>query len=288
MKKEKEMLISIKNALIEGEKVLRFNDIESPRLESELLLAFILGIPRFHLVLNNSECISQIQMSRFMDLIVKKTFRIPTAYLMGFQEFYGRKFQVSPAVLIPRPETEELVEWILKEKKSCKNVLDLCCGSGCIGITLSLETKVDNLFMSDISSSALEVAKINEKILGNNTTVQFIQGNLFENITVNSFDLIVSNPPYVLEHEYALLDKEVKNFEPGLALLVENPEQFNWRLVSGAWEHLQNEGTFFMETNPVFLESLSGMLKNSGFDEILVQQDLSQKNRFIRAVKRRQ
>ena len=265
--------------------------IENPRLEAELLLSHVLENSRSYIILNPDKKISHFEAHKFEDFVAQKLTGIPTAYLLQNQEFYGRKFIVDRSVLIPRPETEELVEWIVAsnlKQKTIDSILDLCTGSGCIGITLACEMNVQLLCLSDLSGEALEIAKKNTEILKiakSNENIEIIKSDLFNHIKKTDFELIVSNPPYVTVDEYEYLDANVKNFEPEAALLVPEPGKFNARLIQGAFEHLQNGGWIYVETSPVIIESLRHFLHQSGFINIEIKKDLSNKQRFIRAKK---
>jgi release factor glutamine methyltransferase len=228
----------------------------------------------------------------FERLVSEKITGIPTAYILQNAEFYGRKFTVNSSVLIPRPETEELVEWIIKcngIQKPVDSILDLCTGSGVIGITLACEVKVNYVCLSDQSDDALNTARKNSEIakeLKPNQEIEILKSDLFKNIMKRDFEIIVSNPPYVTADEYEFLEWSVKNFEPREALLVQSPEKFNTELIQGAYNHLRDGGWIYLESSPFLIQSLGHFLEIFGFINIEVKKDLSGKDRFIRGQKR--
>jgi release factor glutamine methyltransferase len=289
---------TIKAALQRAIDILKKADkslsIENPRLEAELLLAHILRTSRSQIVINSDKPISNSAFREFERLIAKKMSGIPTAYLLGNAEFYGREFTVDRSVLIPRPETEELVEWILLSHETRQgsdataNILDLCAGSGCIGITLACEMNVKYLCLTDQSKDALKIAQKNLEIINfskNTVKIEILRGDLFDEVKKDDFDIIVSNPPYVTADEYEHLDANVKNFEPREALLVSDPDNFNTRLVKGAFEHLHESGRLYLETSPTLIKSLYQIFESTGFIHIETRKDLSGKDRFLRGQK---
>ena len=268
--------------------------IENPRLEAELLLSHVLGNSRSQMIIHSDRVISRDALSEYEKLLEKKTTQVPTAYLLGNAEFYGRKFYVNPSVLIPRPETEELVEWVIRSKHIADSVLDLCTGSGCIGLTLASEINLTYLCLSDLSTAALETVEQNTHFIRNINSgdlnmsqlhIDIIHSDLFNDIVKKDFHLIVSNPPYVLADEYDHLEAGVKDFEPQEALLLEKPAEFNKRLIQGAFQHLNSLGWVYLENSPVLTESLRLFFEMNGFVNIEIKKDLSGKDRFIRAQK---
>lgn len=291
---------SIQEALKEGLFYLKEHNVESPRLESEILLSHAMQKDRSWLIIHQDEPVIPEALKKFRSLLQKKITGIPTAYLLGVQEFYGRDFKVGPAVLIPRPETEELVEWIVNSGICLKKILDMGTGSGCLGITLCLQAHVEEAVLADISTDALRIAGINGKMVrsldqppekskekkAEKTKITLVESDLFSQIKDNDFDLVVSNPPYILQEEFNLLEKSVKDFEPQKALLLPQPESFNDDLVKGAYRCLRPGGWLYLETNPLLINSLVALCKKNGFEKTEVKKDLSQKERFIRACKK--
>lgn len=204
----------------------------------------------------------------------------PLEYITKNKYFYNREFYIDDRVLIPRNETEVLVEIALKLLKNDEHVLDLCCGSGNIGLAL-LEEKKINLTLSDIDQGAIEVATKNAE----NKNVSIIQSNIYEKINT-SFDLIVSNPPYISSDAKGVHSK-VNEFEPHLALYVESSEYQDWfeHLFAETYNHLNNGGTFLMEGHEDKLEIQAKQMQKIGFYEIEILKDLTNRNRFLKGRK---
>jgi release factor glutamine methyltransferase len=202
------------------EDFLRKKSVESPRLEAQILLAHALGCTRIELYVRHDEEPAESQRQAFREMIKKRAEGMPVAYLVGFREFFSLPFAVSPAVLIPRPETETLVMEALRILKPLDSprVLDLGTGSGCIAITIAKQHKTASLAAIDVSTAALEIAAGNAKRHGVSERVLFREGDRFAPVEGDVFDLIVSNPPYIAHDEFASLDPGVRDFEPRSAL----------------------------------------------------------------------
>ncbi|CAL2077916.1 Release factor glutamine methyltransferase [Tenacibaculum sp. 190524A02b] len=208
----------------------------------------------------------------------------PIQYILGKTEFYGLTFKVTTDTLIPRPETEELVEWILKDTIENANMLDIGTGTGCIPISLKKHLPKATVSAIDISYKALEVAKQNAKI--NNTSIQFIESDILKiNNLPNTFDVIVSNPPYVRNLEKTEIKNNVLNNEPHLALFVEdkNPLIFYKKIADLATKHLKKGGFLFFEINQYLGKETVEMLAIKGFKHIELKKDLFGNDRMIKA-----
>ncbi len=214
----------------------------------------------------------------------------PIQYILGETEFFGLPFDVSPAVLIPRPETEELVEWIIKDfsnMPSCK-ILEFGTGSGCIAISLAKNMQGSIVSSVDISSDALQVARENAE--KNQVQVSFIQQNMLnldETVFQSLYDVIVSNPPYVCEKEKLQMQPNVLDFEPHLALFVENenPLIFYDKIAVFAKNKLSKKGALYVEINQTLGEETSALFAQYGFN-VELRKDISGNDRMIKAVKR--
>lgn len=213
----------------------------------------------------------------------------PIQYILGQADFYGLKFKVNPAVLIPRQETEELVHWMVETIKGSKRrnykVLDIGTGSGCIPI--ALKKKIPSLDVSaiDISPEALVIAKENAQ--RNATEIEFLQMDIMNKNQWNQlaqFDMIVSNPPYIPLRESALMPENVKDFEPALALFItdENPLIFYETIADFAKEHLTEKGYLFLECNEFNANQVVQLLDNKSFTKSHLQKDLNNKDRMIK------
>ena len=210
----------------------------------------------------------------------------PVQYIIGEAHFMGYDFKVNEYTLIPRSETEELVDTIIKEANIIqpKTILDIGTGSGCIAVTLALNTTAQ-VEAIDISPEALKIAQVNAHNLKAN--VSFTEHNILDTPLAHSYDLIVSNPPYVLEQEKELMKNNVLNYEPTLALFVEDtkPLLFYEAIAKQAIKRLNKGGKLFFEINEAFGNMLVEMLTNMGFLQVEVWKDMQNKDRFIKATK---
>lgn len=213
----------------------------------------------------------------------------PVQYILGQADFYGLKFKVSPAVLIPRPETEELVYWIL-ENQITKNpsILDIGTGSGCIPITLKKKIPKATISAIDVSPTALDIAKTNAVL--NKLAVSFILSDILEErlwSSLDTYDIIVSNPPYIPHKEKVLMPKQVLDYEPDLALFVENDEPliFYKKIGQFALKHLNQGGELYYECNEFNAKEVATLLRQIGFQKVELAKDLEGKERMIRALK---
>ena len=210
----------------------------------------------------------------------------PIQQIVGYAWFYGHKFSVNEHVLIPRPETEELVDWILKDKPEGKSILDIGTGSGCIPITIALNstTQVSTV---DISDLAIAQAKENAKKL--NASINFIQADILAKESIDklhTYDVIVSNPPYVLESDKELMANNVLENEPHLALFVPNKEalKFYIAIANLATQKLNKNGLLYFEIHESKGQETLDMLSLKGFSNIELRKDLQGKDRMVKAV----
>ena len=211
--------MTIKEALNKGMIILKNSNIESPKLKSRLLLQYIINKPRQHIIVYDTEEITKKEQWEYFINIEKLTQGIPLQHITHRQEFMKMDFHVDENVLIPRPDTEILVEDVIKIAKKINKpvILDLCTGSGAIGISIAKNVPDSKLYAVDISQKALEIAKKNANNLNVEKQITFIKSNLFESIDKMKFDIIVSNPPYIKRQDINYLSKEVQK-EPQIAL----------------------------------------------------------------------
>ena len=212
----------------------------------------------------------------------------PIQYILGETSFYGLTFHVNEYTLIPRPETEELVQWILETTISGLpiTILDIGTGTGCIPITLKKNLPKATIFGLDVSDKALEVATINA--LNNETAVTFLQKDILATTLLDrSFDVIVSNPPYVRELEKKQINPNVLQFEPHLALFVtdNDPLLFYRKIAQLAQDYLQPGGQLFFEINQYLGPAMTALVKSYGFTQIELRKDIYGNDRMLRAVK---
>jgi release factor glutamine methyltransferase len=209
----------------------------------------------------------------------------PIQYILGKADFYGMVLQVNPSVLIPRPETEELVDWVLKEfKNKAIDILDVCTGSGCIAIALKKHLVQAKVAAVDISSEAIDIAKNNSKKLG--ADIKFKEAdalNLTQHIGTNSFDVIVSNPPYVLPDEKETMNENVLLYEPQEALFVpENDPLLFYKAIAQFAKTGSKKVALYFEINETKGIELSALLGQMGFTDIIVKKDINGKDRMLK------
>ena len=253
---------------------LKDHEIENPRLNAELLLGCSLNLGREELYMRLHGELKEGEKRTLEKLIQRRILGEPLQYILGHQEFWSIKFKVDPRVLIPRPETELLVEQslsILSEKSFKQNpsVLEIGTGSGAIAIALAKEVKEIFLVATDISRDALVLAKENAKSAGVQDQVQFVNGDLFNPVRRSKerrpFDLILSNPPYIIRSEIGSLAKEVRDYEPGIALDGgEDGLEFYRHLISQAPSYLREGGWLLLEVGQGQAEMVAKQIKGSG------------------------
>ncbi len=259
------------------------------------------GITRLKLALNvDMELVNPQPLIKALELLKEEK---PIQYILGETEFFGLNFKVNEHVLIPRPETEELVDWIischsesfdlaqdrLHEESQQLKILDIGTGSGCIAVSLAKNLPNAKVYALDVSKEALKVAKQNAEL--NNVEVEFIEDNILSPMTEarrSKFDIIVSNPPYVRVKEKELMKPNVLENEPHLALFVEddNPLLFYKAISEFAKINLKNDGKLFFEINEYLGNDMIQLLKSYNFKEIELKQDIFKKDRMIKGDKK--
>ena len=233
----------------------------------------------------------EVHLDRLLEIQKRLLNQEPIQYILGQADFYGLKFKVDNRVLIPRPETEELVHWIIQHVKQSKrkvSILDIGTGSGCIPITLKRNLPDCKVSACDISKDALAVAKENAQF--NEVDIDFYRINILDQkewINLPEFDIIVSNPPYIPFEEKVLMPKNVLEYEPELALFVENNEPliFYQTIVELAMQKCKTNGLLYFEMNEYNANDVRDLMTNQGFDSVEIQKDLQDKNRMIRGYK---
>lgn len=246
-----------------------------------------LHLKRIDIALNPNFKLERNLTSYFFQIIEKLKTQIPIQYIMGFTEFYELTFKVNKHVLIPRQETEELVNWIIKDnnrENSNLKILDIGTGSGCIAISLAKNLPYSKIYSLDISKDAIKVAKENAK--SNKVDVEFINKDILSfNQIEEKFDIIVSNPPYVRNNEKKEINKNVLNYEPHIALFVndDNPLLFYDKICEFAKNNLKKNGALYFEINQYLGNQTVELIKSKGFKDIRLRKDINQNDRMIKA-----
>jgi len=246
-------------------------------------MQYLLVYNRSDCIINSNQVLNKSQLSKIKQIIAELKTHKPIQYILGKTEFYGLIIKVNEHTLIPRPETEQLVDWILKENFVA--ALDIGTGSGCIPIALAKHTDAKVLAI-DVSEDALLIAEENAK--NNEVEIDFIHQDILQTNSLQKVDLIVSNPPYVLESEKEKMQENVLDYEPELALFVEdkNPLIFYKKIASLAINFLNENGKLFFEINAKFGKETIEMLADIGFVNIELKKDMNDKDRMIKAIKK--
>jgi release factor glutamine methyltransferase len=287
---------TISEALKSTTEIFWKKDIDSPRVEAELLLGHILNLKRTQLYLNSQRSLSSEQEEKLKRLIEKRLKGKPLQYVIGETEFFGLKFKVDSRALIPRPETEILVskviEYFKKEKRESDNlkIIDIGTGAGNIAIALAYHLKNSFIYATDISSEALSLAKENAEINKLEDGIEFLCGDLFAPLKdkglEEKIDAIISNPPYVQKEEKEILPKEVRDFEPGVALFVE--EGLYQKIIDQSVMFLKKgNGILVLETGYNQAQKVKKIIEAKvEFTSIEIIKDLGGIERVVFAIKR--
>jgi release factor glutamine methyltransferase len=272
--------LTIHTALLQGTKLLEDDAVIAPRLTAEVLLMHALQHDRAYLYAHSDDELPEIAWIHYGRYLHERLKGKPTQYITGRQEFYGRDFRVTPDVLIPRPETEHLVEAAIARVQPDDVVVDVGTGSGAIAITLALETR-GRVFATDISAPALGVAQINAQQLS--AGVDYLLNNLVDAFRDHSIDVLVSNPPYVPRTDEPGLQREVRDYEPHIALFAGSTglEMYE-RLIADAARVLRPGGWLLLELGYNSLDPVRAMLER-GWSEITVIDDLAGLPRVLAA-----
>lgn len=254
---------------------------------ARLIFRCLKGWDTTGLVVHAGDILTPFILERIEDIIARLKNGEPLQYILGESRFYGMTMKVDRSTLIPRPETEELVDAIVAQSSSRSDlrVLDVGCGSGAIAIALSRNLRFPEVTAIDISPEALDVARHNASAL--HASVKFIEADVFDwSPAADSFDIIVSNPPYICENEKSGMERNVLDYEPSTALFVpdSNPLMFYRRIAQVGLESLSDGGRLYFEINPCYANQLSRMLKELGYRNVEIWKDMSGKERFVSAV----
>ena len=276
---------NIFNILKQATQCLILHDIAEAKTDAEVLLCGVLNITRNKLITIRQETLNQEQYKKYQKYINRRIAREPVAYILGKTEFMGLQFKVDNTVLIPRQETELIVELAndIIKKNNISTVLDLCTGSGCIAVSIAKYNPNILVTSVDISSKALSIAKENALINEVSQQINFIESNMFNNIVGKKFDIIISNPPYVMLDEYKKLEKEIF-FEPKIAFLAGTDGLDFYRVIAKKVKYFLNEnGVLLLELNANISLKIVDLFRNfiftkirkdySGLDRILIAQN---------------
>ena len=270
--------MQLKQALTSAVEQLESSDVGSPRLNAETLLMFVLGTNRAYLYAHPERELTKEEQVRYDEVIAQRAGDVPSQYITGHQEFWGLDFLVSPAVLIPRPETEHLVETVLKLASEVPGprIVDVGTGSGCIALALAHEVKSAEIYGVDLAAEALEIARANAARLQLDGRVRFLQSNILEALAGRrDFDFVVSNPPYVGFNEADKVQRSVFTYEPKMAVFAgDNGLDVIRPLIKQAHPALKRGGYLAMEIGFSMCDPVLALLDPPVWDEPTVVPDL--------------
>lgn len=280
----------IGNLLLEGAKRLDNNRTGDSYNEALVLLTYVLNKSRTYILVNRDKQIEKTIENQFFMFVDRRVEGEPISYITGSAGFMSLEFSVSPAVLIPRPETEGLVEkavnLINKEYYGKAKILDLCTGSGCIGISILKTCPATVAVMSDLYEEALEIAQKNVITHGLEKRTNIIKSDLFEKLDNHKFDIIISNPPYVAEWDNVNLSDDVLAYEPSVALFGGKDGLLFYNKISQQADRFLNPGGYIIyEAGINQAEDISNILNENGYTEVDIRNDLSGIPRIITAKK---
>ncbi len=259
--------------------LLTGKDIENPKLDSEYIISHVLGMSRLELNLHQEDEVAGNDLSLIQSMISRREKNEPLQYILGETNFCGLTLKVNEHVLIPRPETELLVEKIVKENPEVDEILEIGTGSGAIAIALAANFKNAKIKAVDISNEALQIAR--ENAAKNKVNIHFCFSDVFENVT-GKYDLIVSNPPYISNKEYQYLSREIRKYEPSIALLADdNGLAFYKKILCSAKDYLTEKGKIYFEIGYNLSESIKKVAKENGFRNIETVKDLNGFDRMM-------
>ena len=272
--------MTYREAIVLGESILRKADIVDAKTDSWLLLAMACKIDHTYYYMHIDEEMTEEQAREFEVLIKKRAERVPLQYIRGEQEFMGLTFHVNSNVLIPRQDTETLVEEALKVVRPGMKIMDMCTGSGCVLISILKNAHDIEGIGYDISKQAINVAKENAKL--NEVPAVFERSDLFEDVVENDFDVIVSNPPYIPTDVIATLMPEVAEFEPREALDGRGDGLYFYsKILDQCKNYMKPDGYVLFEIGCKQGDSVSTMMRLAGFSEVHVIKDLARNDRVV-------
>ncbi|MDE6748201.1 MAG: peptide chain release factor N(5)-glutamine methyltransferase [Lachnospiraceae bacterium] len=278
-----------------GEEQLESADIAEAKLDARLLLEYVCGTDRNTLLIHGDREVSEKEYEYYVNYIVERKKHVPLQYITGVQEFMGLEFAVNKHVLIPRQDTEILVEEVMRHLHDGMHILDMCTGSGCILLSLLYYSNDCTGIGMDISQDALSVARENAdklKTLKNGLNVEFVQSDLFEQLEKNEedgdkcqFEIIVSNPPYIKSDVIETLMPEVREYEPHSALDGKEDGLFFYRkIIERAGDYLAGGGELFFEIGYDQAADVKAMMEEAGYAEVEVVKDFAGLDRVVHGI----
>ena len=281
-------MLKLLEILEKSKEYLEKKEVSSSKFMAELIIAEVLQMKRLELYLNYERPMQENEVERIREMVKRKGNGEPLQYINGYEYFYGLKFNVNKNVLIPRPDTEILVEECLSKIKKVDRpkILDIGTGSGAISVAIGKNREDSQILAADISKEAIETAKINSEE-NHVKNIKLVESDVFSNINYRKFDLIVSNPPYIPEYEYIELMREVKDFEPKLALTAEDDGYYFYKkIILSAWEYLNDSGILAFETGYNQAEKIKSIMEKSGkYSNIEIIKDYNKIDRVVTGIK---
>ena len=279
--------MNIQMAINEGSKILKKNNIKSSILDTELLISKVIHKDRNQIIMSPNINLKNNQFLEFKQLITERSKGKPIAYLIGKKDFWKYEFEIKDGILIPRPDTEIIVEETLKltKNKSKLKVLDIGVGSGCILLSILKERKNFSGIGVDVSKKCLDLCRINTNKLGIKNRVKFFKSNI-DNFDYGKYDLIISNPPYINRLDLKYLEKDIKNFEPKLALDggFDGTSEVR-KIIKKSSELIKKNGKLILEIGFDQKERVKKLLKSKGFYTNKVLKDYAKNDRCIISTK---
>lgn len=268
-----------------GRDRLEKSGVPDADIDADILWQYLSGMNRMDIIMAREDVVDDDKLEAYMKLIEKRSTRIPLQYITGEQNFMGYDFDTAEDVLIPRMDTETLVETALKLVKDADHnvdVLDMCCGSGCIGVSFGLWNKNSRIVLADVSEAAIGLTRRNvEKLCAGDDRFEVVRTDLFEQIS-GEYDLILSNPPYIRSDVIETLMPEVREHEPHLALDGTADGLYFYRIIADkAREYIKDEGYVVFEIGNDQAEDVQHLFVDSGYDDVHVVQDLSRNDRVV-------
>ena len=274
----------LKKVLKSGECILNKNGIDNAKYDSFEILSTILGCDRAYYYLHENELLTDDVCEEYMNNINIRAKHIPLQHILGYTEFWGYRFKVDTNVLVPRQDTEILVEQALRYIKEDSCVLDMCTGSGCIILSLALTKKMKCGLGVDVSAKALEIARTNQNSLGVDN-VKFVESNMFNDVgtlNCNRYDVIVSNPPYIKTSDIEQLEEEVRAYDPYIALDGHEDGLYFYREITiQSQEFISEGGCLLYEIGCEQAEDVSLIMTDNGYKNIKVIKDLAGLDRVV-------